>query len=95
MFLGVSCRGALGRNVLASLRNGDPVLLVGRLFITHHQQDGQPRSGYELQATAVGPNLTGGTAVFQPTGGPAATPAATQTAPDRDPHTDRPRQDPA
>jgi single-strand DNA-binding protein len=65
VFLGVSCWRALGVNVVASLRKGDPVVVHGRLYTRQYERDGQLRSSYELDALAVGPDLARGTASFQ------------------------------
>jgi single-strand DNA-binding protein len=65
LFLGVSCWRSLGLNVVASLRKGDPVVVSGRLFTKQYERDGQPRSSYEMDAIAVGPDLARGTATFQ------------------------------
>ena len=65
LFLNVTCWRALGDNVAASLHKGDPVLVAGRLFTRTYQRDGQVRSSYDVDATAVGPDLARGTAVFQ------------------------------
>jgi single-strand DNA-binding protein len=65
LFLGVSCWRALGINVVASLRKGDPVVVSGRLFTRQYERDGQLRSSYEMDAVALGPDLARGTASFQ------------------------------
>ena len=65
LFLNVTCWRALGENVAASLRKGDPALVVGRLFTRTYERDGQLRSSYDVEATAVGPDLARGTAAFQ------------------------------
>jgi single-strand DNA-binding protein len=67
LFLQVSCWRTLGVNVVDSLRKGDPVLVVGRLSTRTYERDGQVRSSYELEATAVGPDLARGTARFERT----------------------------
>lgn len=65
LFLSVTCWRALGINVVASLRKGDPVVLHGRLCTRQYEREGQLRSAYELDALAVGPDLARGTASFQ------------------------------
>jgi single-strand DNA-binding protein len=65
VFLGVTCWRALGVNVVASLRKGDPVVVHGRLFTRQYEREGQLRSAYEVDALAVGPDLSRGTASFQ------------------------------
>lgn len=68
LFLGVSCWRRLGVNVTESLRRGDPVVVTGRLFARSYEVNGQTRTGFEIEAHAVGPDLSRGTAVFQRTG---------------------------
>lgn len=54
----VSCWRRLAENVHASLAKGDPVVVTGRLHTNEFLADGQPRSVAELEAQAVGPNLS-------------------------------------
>lgn len=64
-FLTVNCWRALAENVTDSLRRGDPVLVHGRLTQRNFQTpDGQPRVSYEVEAIAVGHDLTRGHANF-------------------------------
>jgi single-strand DNA-binding protein len=60
LFMSVVCWRQLGDNVMQSLSRGDAVVVVGRL--TYHEWDdttgGGRQSRYELQATAVGPDLS-------------------------------------
>jgi single-strand DNA-binding protein len=74
LFLNVTCWRALGSNVAASLHKGDPVVVTGRVFTRTYERDGQLRSSYELEATAVGPDLARGTAQFQRLTRPAVPP---------------------
>src|SRR5262249_32012849 len=68
LFLAVSCWRQLAVNTVDSLRRGDPVLISGRLSTREYEKDGQRRVSYELEATAVGHDLSRGTAVFSRTG---------------------------
>lgn len=54
----VSCWRRLAENVRASLAKGDPVVVSGRLYTTEFVTDGQARTVTELDAQAVGPNLS-------------------------------------
>jgi single-strand DNA-binding protein len=59
MFIGVSCWRSLGQNVMATLRKGDAVVVLGRLIQrTYDDRQGIRRSVHELDAIAVGPDLT-------------------------------------
>jgi len=58
MYIAVSCWRTLGGNVLASLRKGDSVLVLGRLLLrTYDDKQGNRRSVHEIDAIAVGPDL--------------------------------------
>ena len=60
VYMSVVCWRQLGDNVMQSLRKGDSVVVMGRL--TFHEWDdpngGGRRNKYEVQATAVGPDLS-------------------------------------
>ncbi len=61
----VKADGALGRNVLTSLRKGHRVLVHGSVGIRDTVgKDGQPRRYVQVQATSVGLDLKFGTASF-------------------------------
>ena len=51
-------------NVAASVHKGDPVLVHGRLHTEEWVSENGPRSGLVLDATALGHDLTRGTAKF-------------------------------
>jgi single-strand DNA-binding protein len=59
MYIGVSCWRALGGHVLASLRKGDSVVVLGRLlFRSYDDKQGNRRTVHEIDAIAVGPDLS-------------------------------------
>lgn len=59
MYIGVSCWRTLGVNALASLRKGDSVVVFGKLlFRTYDDANGNRQSRHEIDAVAVGPDLT-------------------------------------
>jgi single-strand DNA-binding protein len=68
----VSCWRALAESVHGSLGKGDPVIVTGRLYTGDAEVGGQPRAVPELEAFAVGPNLSRCSALVrrptQPTG---------------------------
>ncbi|HSV64731.1 MAG TPA: single-stranded DNA-binding protein [Mycobacteriales bacterium] len=67
LFVRVTVWRHLAANVVDSLRKGDPVLVTGRLFTRQYEKDGQLRSSFELEATALGHDLSRGTTVFRRT----------------------------
>lgn len=58
LFVQVTCWRRLAENVLESLGVGDPVLVRGRLYTDEFELDGRRRSETQLEAHAVGPDLT-------------------------------------
>jgi single-strand DNA-binding protein len=64
LFLSVTCWRQLAVNATTSLRRGDPVVVTGRLSTRTYEKDGQSRSVVEMEAQAVGPDLSRGTTVF-------------------------------
>ncbi|HEX3816524.1 MAG TPA: single-stranded DNA-binding protein [Mycobacteriales bacterium] len=64
VFMKVACWRSLARNVVASVRKGDPVVVVGRLKSSSYMWEEQQRTSTELVASIVGPNLSRGYAVF-------------------------------
>ena len=63
----------LALHVAASLRSGDPVLVHGRLVADVWEREGRSTTSYEVIASAVGHDLSQGTAVFtrpEPSGRP-------------------------
>jgi single-strand DNA-binding protein len=59
MYIGVSCWRSLGGHVLASLRKGDSVVVLGRLlFRSYDDKQGNRRTVHEIDAIALGPDLS-------------------------------------
>ncbi len=64
-FFAVSCWGNLGSNVAESLRKGERVLVSGRLAVREYSVDEKStRNSVDIDATAVGHDLTWGTSRF-------------------------------
>lgn len=64
-FVSVYTRRALARNVLASVKKGQPLVVTGRLGSSEWQaEDGTQRHTLTLQAEAIGHDLTFGTTAF-------------------------------
>jgi single-strand DNA-binding protein len=62
----VSCWRALAGNVFASVTVGDPLIVTGRLYTRDWVDEaGNRRVGYELEATAVGHDLSRGRSRFE------------------------------
>jgi len=62
----VTCWRGLASNVKHSVTLGDPVIVTGRLFTRDwRDSEGVLRTQYELEATAVGHDLSRGRAVFE------------------------------
>lgn len=57
-FVNVTCWRSLADNVSRSLVQGDAVVVHGRFFTREYEHNGQRRSSYDMEAYAVGPDLT-------------------------------------
>lgn len=82
-FFTVWARGTLGSNVQASVAVGEPVIVQGRLRVRDEERGGQHWTSADIQATAVGHDLTRGTAAFRRV-------ARRSAAPDAPPGPDEP-----
>jgi single-strand DNA-binding protein len=71
LFVTVTCWRALGENVAQSLHKGQPVLVHGRYYQREYEQNETLRTAYELEAIAVGPDLTRGVSTFERVARPA------------------------
>jgi single-strand DNA-binding protein len=64
LYITVTCWRGLAENVDRSLRKGHPVVVHGRYYMREYKVDEQLRTSYELEAVAVGHDLSRGTAEF-------------------------------
>lgn len=65
LFVTVTCWRALGENVAQSLHKGQPVVVYGRYCQHEYEQDETLRTAYELEAVAIGHDLTRGVTRFE------------------------------
>jgi single-strand DNA-binding protein len=75
-FFTVWARRQLALNVSGSLNVGDPVIVQGRLKVRSEAREGQNWISADLEAVAIGHDLTRGTSAFRRTGRPEAGGAA-------------------
>lgn len=64
LYVTVTCWRAQGVNVAESLHKGQPVVVHGRYYSREYKSNEQLRTSYELEATAVGHDLSRGTSAF-------------------------------
>jgi single-strand DNA-binding protein len=64
LFVTVVCWRAFAENVAASLTQGDPVVVTGRLRWSEWEHNGQKYTALEVEAQAVGHDLSRGTGKF-------------------------------
>jgi single-strand DNA-binding protein len=65
-WMSVTCFRGLAANVEASIRKGDRVLVHGKVRVNEYlSSEGTPRSGVDLTALSVGPDLRFGIARFE------------------------------
>lgn len=57
LFISVSCWRKLAEHVDGTLRKGDPVVAIGKVFTRHFEYEGQARVSTDMTATVVGPDL--------------------------------------
>jgi single-strand DNA-binding protein len=65
LFIEVKCWRKLAEHVPASLFKGDHVVAHGRLYLNRYEVNGEPRSMVQLDARAVGPDLSRCPALLQ------------------------------
>ncbi|MCI3239280.1 single-stranded DNA-binding protein [Streptomyces spinosisporus] len=83
-FFTVWAKRQLAMNVSGSLNVGDPVIVQGRLKVRSEVREGQNWTSADLDAVAIGHDLTRGTSAFRRTGRPeagASAPAPQQPEP--------------
>ncbi|MFF4207765.1 single-stranded DNA-binding protein [Streptomyces sp. NPDC001796] len=71
-FFTVWARRSLATNVAASVAVGDPLLVQGRLKVRTEQRDGQGWLSADLDAAAIGHDLSRGTSAFRRSSRPEA-----------------------
>ncbi|MFD5745758.1 single-stranded DNA-binding protein [Streptomyces sp. NPDC127033] len=64
-FYTVWARRTLGVNLAASVSVGEPLVVHGRLRVREDEWDGQRRTSVEIDAVAVGHDLSRGTSAFR------------------------------
>lgn len=64
LFATVTCWRAMAQNVAQSLKKGQPVVATGRFYSREYTKDEVSRMSYELDATAVGHDLSRGLSEF-------------------------------
>jgi single-strand DNA-binding protein len=64
LFATVTCWRAMAQNAAQSLRKGQAVLATGRFYSREYVKDEVTRMSYELDAVAVGHDLSRGTSEF-------------------------------
>jgi single-strand DNA-binding protein len=79
-FVTVTCFGSLADHVASSLSVGDPVVISGRLEVKESARDGRTFRDTVVTATALGHDLTRGTAAFTRTSSRPATETESQVA---------------
>jgi single-strand DNA-binding protein len=65
LFVNVTCWRAMAENVAFSVHKGQPVVVTGRYYSREYEINETVRISYELEANAVGHDLTRGTAEFR------------------------------
>lgn len=58
LYVRIKCFRRLAEHVASTLIPGDRVLATGRVYTTKYQVDGQSRQDLEMEAVAIGPDLT-------------------------------------
>ena len=65
LFVNVTCWRAMAENVAFSVHKGQPVVVTGRYYSREYEINETVRISYELEANAVGHDLTRGTSEFR------------------------------
>ena len=80
LFVNVTCWRAMGENVDESVQKGQPVIVTGRYYTREYTVNEAVRTSYELEATAVGHDLSRGVSRFDRVYRPAPTVTITRDA---------------
>ncbi|PZS30303.1 MAG: single-stranded DNA-binding protein [Pseudonocardiales bacterium] len=65
LYVNITCWRATAENVAFSVHKGQPVLVTGRFYSREYELNETKRISYELEASAVGHDLTRGTSEFR------------------------------
>ena len=60
----VTCWRTIAENAFTSVEKGQPVVVHGRLHVTSYEKEGQPRTSVEIEARALGHDLSWGVSTF-------------------------------
>lgn len=77
LFMRVVLWRKLAEHAVLSLKVGDPVMAHGRIFSRDYEKDGRPQTIVEMEASALGPDLTWCTATVSRSARSNAAPTAT------------------
>jgi single-strand DNA-binding protein len=89
-FFTVWANRQLAVNAAASLAVGDPVMVQGRLKVRTDVREGQTRTSADIDAVAIGHDLTRGTSALRRANKPDNAAASTQPEPNWDAPTGQP-----
>lgn len=64
-WLSVTCFRSLAEHALASVKKGDPIIVVGKLRTSVYEKNGETVERLSLEATTLGHDLTRGTTEFR------------------------------
>jgi single-strand DNA-binding protein len=65
LFVNVTCWRAMAENAAESFHKGQPVIVTGRYYSREYEQNETIRVAYELEANAVGHDLSRGVSQFR------------------------------
>ena len=72
LFVNVTCWRSMAENVAFSVHKGQPVVVCGRYYSREYEINETVRVSYELEASAIGHDLSRGTSEFRKTVRPSA-----------------------
>ncbi len=64
----VTCWRTMAENAFTSVQKGQPVVVHGRLHVSSYEKDGQTRTAVEIEARALGHDLSWGVSTFTKAG---------------------------
>ena len=73
LYVNVTCWRAMAENAACSLQKGQPVVVTGRYYSREYELNEVVRISYELEANAVGHDLSRGTSEFRKVTRPSVT----------------------